>query len=222
MYPPPDTSASTPRGEDTREALLLAATTVFARAGFDGVSLREVAEAAKVNQALIGYHFGSKEGLYLAVFERIAAQIRAAVCTSLDGIETVLGAKPAADRHALLGSVVALTDAMLGVLASERSAPWAQLIAREQQAPTAAFTLLYDAFMGRVLSLLTRLVRKLKPRESDLSARLLVATILGQVMVFRVARAGVLRHMQWQQIGATELAAVQARMRRNLEALLAE
>jgi AcrR family transcriptional regulator len=42
---------------------------VFARAGFGSAKLREIAEAADVNPALIGYHFHTKEGLYLAAFE---------------------------------------------------------------------------------------------------------------------------------------------------------
>ena len=43
---------------------------MFGAYGFDGASMRQVAEAADVPVALVSYHFGSKEGLYRAVFER--------------------------------------------------------------------------------------------------------------------------------------------------------
>jgi TetR/AcrR family transcriptional regulator len=49
--------------------LIKAAAPLFAEKGFASVSIRELAEAAKVNGALISYYFSSKEGLYLAVLE---------------------------------------------------------------------------------------------------------------------------------------------------------
>ena len=52
---------------DTRADILSAARRVFARRGFDGASLREVAEAAGVNKAMIYYHFRDKVDLYRAV-----------------------------------------------------------------------------------------------------------------------------------------------------------
>ena len=52
---------------DTRAAILAAARRVFAQHGLDGASVREVAETAKVNNAMIYYHFKDKEDLYRAV-----------------------------------------------------------------------------------------------------------------------------------------------------------
>jgi TetR/AcrR family transcriptional regulator len=52
---------------DTRADILIAARQVFARRGVDGTSVREVAEAAKVNNAMIYYHFKDKVDLYRAV-----------------------------------------------------------------------------------------------------------------------------------------------------------
>jgi TetR/AcrR family transcriptional regulator len=52
---------------DTRGEILSAARCVFARRGLDGASVREVAAAAKVNNAMIYYHFADKVELYRAV-----------------------------------------------------------------------------------------------------------------------------------------------------------
>ena len=57
-------------GASSRERILQKAERVFGAYGFDGASMRQVAEAADVPVALVSYHFGSKEGLYRAVFER--------------------------------------------------------------------------------------------------------------------------------------------------------
>jgi len=52
---------------DTRVDILSAARRIFARKGMEGASVREVAATAKVNTAMIYYHFKDKEGLYQAV-----------------------------------------------------------------------------------------------------------------------------------------------------------
>jgi len=53
--------------EDTRSDILAAARKVFALRGFAGTSIREVAEAARVNKAMIYYYFRDKVDLYRAV-----------------------------------------------------------------------------------------------------------------------------------------------------------
>ena len=52
------------------EKILDCAESEFADRGYTATPLRRIAAAAKVNQALINYYFGSKERLYLAVFLR--------------------------------------------------------------------------------------------------------------------------------------------------------
>lgn len=47
----------------TRERILEAAAELFAQYGFDGTSVRMIAERAEANQAAVNYHFGSKDGL---------------------------------------------------------------------------------------------------------------------------------------------------------------
>lgn len=42
---------------------------LFARKGFAAVSVKEIAEAAGVNIALISYHFGGKENLYATILK---------------------------------------------------------------------------------------------------------------------------------------------------------
>lgn len=55
-----------------KERILDAAEQLFARRGFYGVSLRDITQAAGVDVALVGYHFGGKRALFTAVFERRA------------------------------------------------------------------------------------------------------------------------------------------------------
>jgi len=55
---------------DTKQRILDAAEELFARNGFHGTSLRTITGKAGVNLAAVNYHFGSKEALIEAVFER--------------------------------------------------------------------------------------------------------------------------------------------------------
>ncbi|GAA1836845.1 TetR/AcrR family transcriptional regulator [Pseudonocardia ailaonensis] len=59
----------------TRRALLAAARELFAAEGYDGTTVRAVAERAGVNQALLFRHFGSKEGLFAEAVTGQALQV---------------------------------------------------------------------------------------------------------------------------------------------------
>jgi AcrR family transcriptional regulator len=72
------------RLEHTRSLLLDAAEEVFARRGFDGAALEDIAEAAGYTRGAIYSHFGSKAELFLAVLERQRRQF-------LDGFSDVIG-----------------------------------------------------------------------------------------------------------------------------------
>lgn len=58
-----------------REALLASALLFFAKKGFEGASLREIATEAGVDMALVARLFGSKAMLWQAVIENLAANL---------------------------------------------------------------------------------------------------------------------------------------------------
>ena len=60
------------KAPQTKTRILDAAEVLFAQRGFDGVSLRDIAQRAGVQLALSHYHFGSKEDLFRAVVDRRA------------------------------------------------------------------------------------------------------------------------------------------------------
>ncbi len=50
--------------------IISAAETLFSDKGYDGTSVRDIADHAHVNVAMISYYFGSKEKLMQAIFEQ--------------------------------------------------------------------------------------------------------------------------------------------------------
>lgn len=68
----PDRPKATRRrdAEATRAAILAAAKNHFARSGYEGAYLRDIAVEAGVDAALINRYFGGKEGLFAEVLRR--------------------------------------------------------------------------------------------------------------------------------------------------------
>jgi AcrR family transcriptional regulator len=64
--PAPDT-----KSKDTRERILDAALDLFIEQGFDGTSLRQIAEQLGVTKAALYYHFESKDDILLALHMRL-------------------------------------------------------------------------------------------------------------------------------------------------------
>ena len=63
------------RKTETSTTLLEAAKKVLRQNGYSGLSTRDVAAAAGVPLSQIHYHFGSKQGMVLALFEYLNAQL---------------------------------------------------------------------------------------------------------------------------------------------------
>ncbi|MDP9875807.1 AcrR family transcriptional regulator [Variovorax boronicumulans] len=82
-----------PRSRDadrSQLAILASARDEFAARGLAGARMDSIAERAGLNKRLIYYYFGSKDDLFLAVLERVYADIRAAEQRlHLDEIEPV-------------------------------------------------------------------------------------------------------------------------------------
>jgi AcrR family transcriptional regulator len=67
--------AAPPDAAETSQRIMLAAESLFAERGFDGVSVRDIVSKANVNLAAINYHFGSKRALMMAIFRQRASEL---------------------------------------------------------------------------------------------------------------------------------------------------
>lgn len=63
------------RRQQTRDVLIEAATEVFARRGFEGAALEEIAETAGFTRGAIYKNFAGKEDLFFAVTDRLNEQV---------------------------------------------------------------------------------------------------------------------------------------------------
>lgn len=83
---------------DKQIQILATAERLFSCKGFDGTSVRDIADVAGVNIAMISYYFGSKEKLMEALFEQRTTNIKLKVesllqdekLTSLDKVNSLI------------------------------------------------------------------------------------------------------------------------------------
>ncbi|MCR5856698.1 TetR/AcrR family transcriptional regulator [Mesorhizobium sp. J428] len=114
----------------TRMRILHAAEAEFADHGFDGVSVRQIALHADVPVALINYHFGSKEGLYRAIFEMRAPMI---IDQRIAGLR-LAEMEPEQDRKVEM-IVKAVLVPNLHMRSTEKNSSYARILAREVSDP---------------------------------------------------------------------------------------
>src|SRR4051794_40523509 len=87
MGHPPRRSRRAERTEETRQELVAAATKVFARDGFHGASLDQIAREAGYSTGAIYGHFAGKDELFLAAFDAYAIT-RVGELTEIDAAES--------------------------------------------------------------------------------------------------------------------------------------
>ncbi len=110
---------------DRKQAILLAAEKLFAQHGYHAVTIRQIAEEAKVPLALVGYYYGPKQELFEAIFAHWNYSIEARLA--------LLAAVPvdAADARTLPRIIEAFTAPVLALRASPEGEYYALLVARE-------------------------------------------------------------------------------------------
>jgi TetR/AcrR family transcriptional regulator, regulator of cefoperazone and chloramphenicol sensitivity len=203
----------------THARLLDVAIEHFGRFGIEGASTRAIAKDAETPMSSITYHFGGKEGLYLATAERIADRMQELLAPAIgEAMRACQAGCTDAQARAALHSIYGhATSAMV----SAETEAIARFIVREQAEPTEAFTRIYERLMAPMLGRFAFLLRVVAGDKIDEhEARLRAMALFGQVLFFRVARETALRGAGWKKIGASELAVVKNIIADHLDAVL--
>lgn len=183
--------------DDTRERLLAAGLALFGRHGYDGVTTRMLAAAARVNQSAIPYHFGGKEGVYRAVAEFIAAEMGPRIQSLTREAEQRLQ-DPATDPGELLVQVV--RDLAAASFVPGHPLAWFIFLTREQFHPTPAFDVLYERFTRPGHTLVSRLLALVSGQPEESPENLLLAhALIGAMVAFGSARTTLQRRLGWSE-----------------------
>lgn len=198
-----------PSGADSKARILEAAGRLFARDGFDAVTVRAIAARAAVNIAAIGYHFGGKQGLYHAVLRRLiddtAPIVHPAAAALHDGV-----AAPGADRAALARLMAGFVRGTLSALLQDKRLRWQhQLLVREFGQPSSEFPMLLDELIHPVHDAVAKVVARATGSDAKSPETLLLTlNIVGQCMIYGIAREVVFARMGWDDYTSARVEAV--------------
>jgi AcrR family transcriptional regulator len=199
--------------------LIEAAIEQFGQNGISAIGTRAIAEAAGVQMSAITYHFGGKEGLYIACARHIVAQIT-------ERVERILAfaAANGTDSGGIEGAraaILAIMGGLATVMMRDEIAPLARFVLREQMNPSPAFEIIYEGYMRRMLDQMGRLLQRVSGGSlSDEELRVRSIALMGQAFMFRFGRAALMRATGWESVGEQEIKAVRTAVLAHSEAVL--
>lgn len=179
-------SKRTQRSLATSERILDAAEELFAKHGIYGVTMREIAELANVDTALLHYYFESKRGVFDAVFARRADVLNVERMREFDRYEAENGA------HCEIEAIVAAYLKPMFRLNREGGQGWRNFCAfvgNLSSAPelAAIFAEKFDPVLKRFIGLL----RRAMPEASETDLYWCYHMFSGSIMVVNMANGAI-------------------------------
>lgn len=154
-------------GKQRREQLVLIGRRLFARKGFEGTSVEEIAAAAGVSKPVIYEHFGGKEGLYAVVVDREIDALLSTITATLTSVGT--------SRQIIERAALALLDYIEG------SADGFRILVRDSPPgqSTGTFASLMSDIASQVEHILVAAFKRhgLDPKAAPMYAQMLVGMI---------------------------------------------
>lgn len=169
----------------TKERLLDTAEELFARHGFDEVSVRDLAAAADVNVAAVAYHFQGKENLYHEVIRRRFSVQRDATLASLAEVLQTGGERPGLD--AIIRAIVG--QYLTGALLREGSTRIMAAITREMHSNYGTrHMLVFKEMIAPIFAAFSAAMMEARPNLRQEDVNWLIASVVGQVHHFIMRR----------------------------------
>ena len=175
---------------DTKDRLVAAASTLFAERGFNGTTVRDIADRAGANVAAGNYHYGSKKALYLEVLRAQFAEVRALLAAR--------GASPPAAELARLGRAALVrilrtrVRVMLDMLIGPPPGLHGTLMQREMVDPSEAMPVIVAEFIRPMFEEMYEIVAHLAPELERRSVERCVHSIIGQGLFYKFTRPALL------------------------------
>jgi len=164
------------QGDDTRDRIIDAAQAIFARDGFVGAKMQEIADRVGIQRPSLFYHFKNKEALFVAAHEQVFARIEPVFRESL---------APDGDPFAQLDRV---SRAVLAVMADEPD--FARMVARTSVDRHPAAVKIVRTYLQPLVDLSVAFVRDGQRRGvfADIDPFFFTLNSWGAALIYFIAR----------------------------------
>lgn len=165
--------------DDARSRIMQSAGPVFADRGFQAATVRDICQAAGVNQAAINYYFRDKERLYIETVK--AAQQRVIERIPMPSWSE---GTPATER------LTAFIETLLTRVLVGHEAPWqSRLMIREILNPSRACQELVEEYFRPQFAMLLEILRELTGEQAEShELEQIGLSIVGQCVYYRVGQ----------------------------------
>jgi len=162
----------------TRERLLEAASRIFAEKGFRDTTIQDICSAADANVAAVNYHFGSKDNLYLEVWNSVSDVMMKTYVNPLSSIS---------DPEARLKEIV--RERVRQTFDEGPAGHLRKLAFKEMGTPTESHDIVVKSFLRPMMNLLTRTVAEImETSESNPCAQRCAFSLHSQLVFLNVLR----------------------------------
>jgi AcrR family transcriptional regulator len=174
---------TTAEAKGTREKLLDEAERLFLAKGYEGVSIRDITDAAGANVAAVNYHFGGKENLYREVFRRM---VSGKAEQTIERLRDAIAAKSPPDLEIVFRAYI---EGFLGeFLHSKDAQNFLRLASDEMSEQGIASDILLEEAALPCHTSLKDAILAARPDVTEEKAALIIASVFGQMYHFVRAR----------------------------------
>jgi AcrR family transcriptional regulator len=147
--------------DTTKELILDTAERLFAERGLDAASVRDITGAAGINLGAITYHFGTKQKLIAAIFNRHFGPVRQRVSKLLEEAERRAGDEPPPMEELLDALMRPMVEGSF--CTGKRNIPFMQLMGRCQSEPNPQVQRLIRAHMEEIFTRFAAALQRVLP-----------------------------------------------------------
>ncbi|MEX2616553.1 MAG: CerR family C-terminal domain-containing protein [Alphaproteobacteria bacterium] len=198
-----------PGGADSRDRILDNAGRLFAERGYNGVSMRDLATAAKVNLGAVNYHFGGKRSLYQETVRRLIDDIGPHFGPIIRQLREDVAAA-GGDREKLAACTARFVRALYVAVLGGRVLQWQMpFLLREFHQPSREFAMILADRINPMHDAVASLVAAALGRDKqDPEITIRVHAFIGQIMSFGACRAIVFARLGWDEYTPARIALV--------------